>query len=80
MNIFLKGIDRLIIGFSFEDKISFQSSIYWIENINEKMVKYGPMSFVLFGSKYDLKEYNIEFFETSIKKNIYINNMLEYLR
>ena len=61
MKIFLKGIDRLIIGFSFEDKISFQSSIYWIENINEKMVKYGPMSFVLFGSKYDLKEYNNEF-------------------
>ena len=38
------------------------------------------MSLVLFGSKYDLKEYNIEFFETSIKKNIYINNMLEYLK
>ena len=91
---FYKNTDGILIGFSLTDKKSFNSIEFWLEQINENCNDPNKISLVLFGNKCDDKsnidvkpeeiniikeKYNLEYFETSAKENINIQNLFEYL-
>ena len=92
--MFYKGADGILIGFSLTDEKSLNSINYWMQEISENCNKETPLSLILFGNKCDDKEnievkaeeidelkkkYNIQYFETSAKENINVQEMFEYL-
>ena len=90
---FYKNTDGIFVGFSLTDKDSFNSVEFWIEQIKENCNELNKISLVLFGNKCDelninvnpeeinaLKEkHNLEYFKTSAKEDINVQNLFEYL-
>ena len=89
-----KDADGILIGFALNDKKTFESISYWIEQIFENKGKDSDVSLVIFGNKCDDKnnivvnkedinqittKYGLEYFETSAKENINVQNLFEYL-
>lgn len=91
---FYKNTDGIIVGFSLIDKKSFNSIEFWLEQINDNCNDPNKTSLVLFGNKCDDKlnivvkpeeinvikeKHNLEYFKTSAKENINVQNLFEYL-
>ena len=89
-----KGADGILIGFDLTDRYTFEQVNYWLDQIEANKSKDYPTSLVLVGNKYDRKEdiivkdddvqsikekYNIEYFPTSAKDGINVQNAFEYL-
>ena len=92
--MFYKGSDGILLGFDLTNKKTFDQLGYWINQIEANKSTDYPLSIVLFGNKYDRKEvieikeddiqsmkkkYNIEYFSTSAKDGINVQNAFEYL-
>jgi len=91
---FYKNTDGILVGFSLIDKKSFNSIEFWLEQINDNCNDPIKTSLVLFGNKCDDKlnivvkpeeinvikeKHNLEYFKTSAKENINVQNLFEYL-
>ena len=89
-----KNSDGILLGFDLTNKKTFDQLHYWIHQIEENKSKEYPLCTVLFGNKCDDKEqieiidddietmkkkYNLEYFSTSTKNGINVQNTFEYL-
>ena len=89
-----KDADGILIGFALNDKKTFESISYWIEQIFENKGKNSDVSMVIFGNKCDDKnnivvneedinniksKFGLAYFETSAKENINVQNLFEHL-
>lgn len=89
-----KGADGILIGFALNDKKTFESISYWIEQIKENKGKNNDISLIFFGNKCDdiehievnkdeinnLKtQYKLEYYDTSAKDDINIRNVFDNL-
>ena len=89
-----KGADGILIGFALNDEKTIQSVNYWVEQIYENKGKNSNVALVLFGNKCDDEEnicieeeqinkvkstIGLQYFKTSAKDNINIQELFEYL-
>ena len=84
----------ILIGFALNDRKTFESITYWVEQIYTNRGNNSEIGLVLFGNKCDDKEnievtdeeindiktkYKLQYFSTSAKENIDVQNLFEYL-
>ena len=89
-----KSADGILIGFALNDKKTFESVSYWVEQIYENKSKNPDVGLILFGNKCDDKDnitvkeedinniktqYGFNYFNTSAKENINVQELFEYL-
>ena len=84
----------ILIGFALNDRKTFESITYWVEQIYANRGNNSEIGLVLFGNKCDDKDnievteqeindiktkYKLVYFETSAKENINVQNLFEYI-
>ena len=84
----------ILIGFALNDRKTFESISYWVEQIFTNRGNSSEIGLVLFGNKCDDKDnievtkeeindiqtkYKLQYFETSAKENINVQNLFDYL-
>jgi len=84
----------ILIGFALNDRKTFESVTYWVEQIYTNRGNNSEIGLVLFGNKCDDKDnievteeeindiktkYKLQYFSTSAKDNINVQSLFEYL-
>ncbi len=89
-----KSADGILIGFAVNEPKTFESVNYWVKQIHENKGKVSNVSLVLFGNKCDdvdhilvneeqinqiKSTHGLEYFQTSAKQNIGVQELFEFL-